>query len=363
MMADMSKLPVLDNIQNIDQLKEYVYKLEKQIRFVLQHIDEDNLSADLIRAIRSNDGNDELMTAIEQNSKAISLKASKKTVDGIGGRVRDTEASLTVQANEIALIVEQTEPGVYAIKRAAIVASINERGESGIKLAADAISLEGYTTVNDNFKILLDGSIETVNATLAGILNCLAGNLGGLSVNGANATMLGDLTVNGNLRVTGTAPTGAVTPYNAGLSGQIGKIVVVSSADAFGAMNVASLEVTDGTNNYSLLKLGQSAAGGSGTGGGGTSGTYIVLMQTFTTYVTLRPSAGSSGSTGGHMERDKYYLAMPTTQTVGSDTWYQVISECTYNGSTNKATLVSGLSASGWANLGPTVQKFYNVTI
>lgn len=362
-MADMSKLPVLDNIQNIDQLKEYVYKLEKQIRFVLQHLDEDNLSADLIRAIKSNDGNDELMTAIEQNSKAISMKASKKTVDGIGGRVRDTEASLTVQANEIALIVEQTEPGVYAIKRAAIVASINERGESGIKLAADAISLEGYTTVNDNFKILLDGSIETVNATLAGILNCLAGNLGGLSVNGDNATMLGNLTVNGNLRVTGTAPSGAVTPEAAGIgSAGAGRIVTVESGSAFGTMPKNYLRVTDGATNYDLLLLAASTAGGGGTGGGGTSGNYIVLMQSFSTSVSLRKSPSTDVSTtGGHMLKNEYYIAYANTVAGAGATWYNIFSQCTISGT--QATLVSGLEAPGWALLGSSVTKITGVTI
>ena len=39
---------------------------------------------------------------------------------------------------------------------------------SRIKLKADDIDLEGYTTINDNFKVLLDGSIEANNGKFSG---------------------------------------------------------------------------------------------------------------------------------------------------------------------------------------------------
>lgn len=39
---------------------------------------------------------------------------------------------------------------------------------SRIKLKADDINLEGYTTINDNFKVLLDGSIEANNGKFSG---------------------------------------------------------------------------------------------------------------------------------------------------------------------------------------------------
>lgn len=48
-----------------------------------------------------------------------------------------------------------------------VVSSINLSPEA-IKILADKISLEGLTTINDNFKVLLDGSIEAINGKFSG---------------------------------------------------------------------------------------------------------------------------------------------------------------------------------------------------
>jgi hypothetical protein len=48
-----------------------------------------------------------------------------------------------------------------------IISEINQTAEL-IKILANKIALEGLVTANENFKVLLDGSIEAVNATLRG---------------------------------------------------------------------------------------------------------------------------------------------------------------------------------------------------
>lgn len=60
------------------------------------------------------------------------------------------------------------------VKKADITAFVKKDSsgnlESGVKVRADNISLEGLVTANNNFKILSDGSIETNNAKLKGYL-------------------------------------------------------------------------------------------------------------------------------------------------------------------------------------------------
>lgn len=51
-----------------------------------------------------------------------------------------------------------------------IVGEINA-SEEGISILADKISLEGLVTVNGNFKVLEDGSIEATNGKFNGTLN------------------------------------------------------------------------------------------------------------------------------------------------------------------------------------------------
>lgn len=48
--------------------------------------------------------------------------------------------------------------------------------ESGVYVVADQIKLEGLTTVNDNFKVLEDGSIEAVNGSFSGSLQGVTGS-------------------------------------------------------------------------------------------------------------------------------------------------------------------------------------------
>lgn len=52
---------------------------------------------------------------------------------------------------------------------------------SKTKIKADLISLEGLTTVNNNFKVLADGSIEAVNGKFTGEINATSGTFANIS--------------------------------------------------------------------------------------------------------------------------------------------------------------------------------------
>jgi hypothetical protein len=82
---------------------------------------------------------------ITQNE--LNLKASKK----------DTEAELKILSDKIGLSVSKND----------IISSINLSPEA-IQIDANKISLEGLTTINENFKVLLDGSIEANKGTFKG---------------------------------------------------------------------------------------------------------------------------------------------------------------------------------------------------
>ena len=59
----------------------------------------------------------------------------------------------------------------------AIIASPEE-----IKISSGKISLEGLTTVNSRFQVLLDGSIKATNANISGKISASSGDIGGFGI-------------------------------------------------------------------------------------------------------------------------------------------------------------------------------------
>lgn len=73
-------------------------------------------------------------------------------------------------------LVKSADLKVYVTK--------NEFGElvSGVTIRADQIELEGLVTANGYFKVLTDGSIETRNANISGIVKATSGKIGGFTI-------------------------------------------------------------------------------------------------------------------------------------------------------------------------------------
>ena len=67
---------------------------------------------------------------------------------------------------ETGLIVTSKVSGLYAIDVDGNLKSFVGAGQGGVKIKASNIQLEGLVTANNNFKILEDGSIETIKATI-----------------------------------------------------------------------------------------------------------------------------------------------------------------------------------------------------
>lgn len=114
-------------------------------------------------------------TLLEQSERLVKLSAA----------IYDKDENLL---QETGLVVKPEGSGIYAQgadgKVALIGVSVEETDADGnsktvIKLTADNIKLEGLVTANGNFKILEDGSIETINGKFLGEVVAISGKLGG----------------------------------------------------------------------------------------------------------------------------------------------------------------------------------------
>lgn len=102
-----------------------------------------------------------------ENGTLVGSKYVQGLVDGLSENVVHIESFSTMFASAV------SKDG-NIVKKADITAFVKKDSsgnlESGVKVRADNISLEGLVTANNNFKILSDGSIETNNAKLKGYL-------------------------------------------------------------------------------------------------------------------------------------------------------------------------------------------------
>lgn len=123
-------------------------------------------------------------TLFEQSEKIVKIAAQNFDKDG------------NVLA-ESGIMVKAAGSGIYAQtadgKVALIGVGVTETAADGtqktvIKLTADNIQLEGLVTANGNFKILEDGSIETVNANISGKISATSGEIAGFSISGNGLT-------------------------------------------------------------------------------------------------------------------------------------------------------------------------------
>ena len=84
---------------------------------------------------------------------------------------------------ETGLVIKPEGGGIYCQdangNMALIGVAVEEDGVSKVYLKAENIKLEGLVTANENFKILMDGSVEAVNGKFSGTINATDGFFSG----------------------------------------------------------------------------------------------------------------------------------------------------------------------------------------
>lgn len=108
-------------------------------------------------------------TLFEQSEKLIKIAAQNFDSDG------------KVLA-ESGILTTAQMTGLYAIDSDGNLRAFVGAGQDGVKIKADHIQLEGIVTANGNFKILEDGSIETINGKFTGEINANKGTIGGFII-------------------------------------------------------------------------------------------------------------------------------------------------------------------------------------
>lgn len=116
----------LNNLDDMSKVKSYLFQLTEQLRYMFNNLDPQENYSEMARLTMVTDG--ERQASIEASLDAIRLNYVSK--DGI-------------------------------------VSAIN-LSEELIQIEASKIKLEGVVTVNGNFKVGLDGSIEATNGKFSG---------------------------------------------------------------------------------------------------------------------------------------------------------------------------------------------------
>ena len=110
-------------------------------------------------------------TLFEQSEKLVRIAA--QNFDQDGNVLAESGIFTTAMAS-----------GLYAIGPDGNIKSLVQAGQTGVKIKAENLELEGHLiTANGNFKVLEDGSIETKNGTFTGRISSESGEIGGFTIN------------------------------------------------------------------------------------------------------------------------------------------------------------------------------------
>lgn len=133
-------------------------------------------------------------------SNTYATKTQLNTVDGKFANY-STTTQMNTAINQSASNIKLEASKTYATKNeltgkvdtSKVVSAINVSPES-IKIQSSKITLEGIVTANNNFKILSDGSMESVNGKFSGSITATSGTIGGWNI---DTTLLGSKFVSG----------------------------------------------------------------------------------------------------------------------------------------------------------------------
>lgn len=193
------------NIQDLKQVKSYLYKLEEQLKYMFSNLDPEenyNERAKLIFA-----ANAERQAALEVALEGLSASYITKESFAQMALTKD-EAALRFATQESLAEVKATADDISLkyVDKNGIISSINASSET-VAISANKITLEGVVTANSNFKILADGSMETENGKFSGAITG-----GTITIGADSSTSKFKVASNGDLSIgTATNPNFQVT--------------------------------------------------------------------------------------------------------------------------------------------------------
>ena len=168
----------------------------------------------------------------------VKLRFERPFVRDNTNRIVANESELVQQADLIATKVSQTDFNGNTIS------SLINQTATTIKIQAQKIQLEGLVTANNNFKVLLDGSIEAVNGKFSGNINGGTINIGSkFSVDASGNLVASNAVLSGSI-----TSTRVVAPSNQNAFLEIG--------NTGGAWGMSLYDLTYGSNPYfKILEL------------------------------------------------------------------------------------------------------------
>lgn len=135
---------------------------------------------------------------LPDGNKALSPKDIynlNKNFSTIGLEVFGSADFVKTVKKEVGALEKKTDEIILSVEGKVgeneIVSAINLSPEE-IKIQSSKISIEGLTTINENFKVLLDGSIEAVNAKLSGSITATR------MVAPSNSSLYGEIGITGD---------------------------------------------------------------------------------------------------------------------------------------------------------------------
>lgn len=172
------------------------------------------------------------------------LWATTNSVDELTGRVTTAESEISQNATAISLKVSMD----------GVISAINMSNES-VKISANKILLEGYTTINNSFSVDIDGTTT----------------MGGFKVNGNGLTNIVSGSGNSNMAYIicrndyygRFAAIGAnVLPATSGLSSAVGRFQNTDSHGWYSTNICLYLEAKNGERNYAFVGSGNGVLNG-----------------------------------------------------------------------------------------------------
>ena len=120
---------------------------------------------------------------------AIQLKAEIPLVNDNRNLLVAHSSLIQQNANNILLRVAQSD-----FTGENIITEMNLNPGSA-KIRSPIIELEGLTTINNNFKVLLDGTVEAINGKFSGVLTATSGVMNNVNI---NTGTIGRFAISGN---------------------------------------------------------------------------------------------------------------------------------------------------------------------